>query len=283
MVPQHRCSASNMLSLLLLALFFLAGPAWAKLDSGKKEPGKYSKHQRGFYLDESKLSFVRPGLKFTILSATIDTNYKIIVTFKVTDDVGAPLDRLGVYTPGVVSTSFVGARIPKDESQYVAYTTRTQTSPITGVSAIQAGTDSGGAYQQTGDGVYIYTFAKVLPADYDRAVTHTVAMYGNRNLTEFELGTQYSNAEYSWVPNGSPVTVVRDVVRTETCNHCHDPLALHGGSRRHIALCVTCHTPQTTDPDTGNTVDLKVMVHKIHSGPNLPSVQGRQALPDHWK
>ena len=176
-------------------------------------------------------------------------------------------------TPGVVSTSFVGARIPKDESQYVAYTTRTQTSPITGVSAIQAGTDSGGAYQQIGDGTYTYTFAKVLPADYDRAVTHTVAMYGNRNLTEFELGTQYSNAEYSWVPNGSPVTVVRDVVRTETCNHCHDPLALHGGSRRHIALCVTCHTPQTTDPDTGNTVDLKVMVHKIHSGPNLPSVK----------
>jgi OmcA/MtrC family decaheme c-type cytochrome len=62
-------------------------------------------------------------------------------------------------------------------------------------------------------------------------------------------------------------------VRTETCNKCHDPLALHGGSRRNVTNCVTCHTPQTTDPDTGNTVDFKVMVHKIHAGPDLPSVQ----------
>jgi OmcA/MtrC family decaheme c-type cytochrome len=256
-----------------LALFFLAGPAWANLAVDKKEPGKYTKHDLGFYLDQEKLSFVRPGLKFTIIGATIGADYKIRVTFRVTDNVGAPLDRLGVLTPGAVSTSFIGARIPNGESQYVAYTTRIQTSPITNVSAVQAGTDTGGTYQQIADGTYTYTFGKVLPADFDRAVTHTVAMYGSRNLTEFELGTQYSNVEYSWVPNGSPVTVVRDVVRTETCNHCHDPLALHGGSRREVALCVTCHTPQTTDPDTGNTVDLKVMVHKIHYGPNLPSVK----------
>jgi OmcA/MtrC family decaheme c-type cytochrome len=267
------CSALFKLLALLLALPGFATPAWANLAGSKTEPGKYTKHQLGYYLDQNKLSFVRPGLKFTILNANIGPDSKVRVTFKVTDDDGLPLDRLGVYTPGVVSTSFVLASIPKDQSQYVAYTTRVQTSPITHVSATQAGTDSGGTYQQTGDGTYMYTFKTTVPNNYDTSATHTVAMYGNRDLTEFDLGTQVSNAEYSWVPNGSPVTVVRDVVRTETCNHCHDPLALHGGNRRDVPLCVTCHTPQTTDPDTGNTVDLKVMVHKIHSGPNLPSVQ----------
>lgn len=284
---------------LLIVLLFLMIPVWAQTQGEDREqsqevtrrgdqlrslaaasqPGTkpegngYTKQQLGYYLDPNEVSFVRPGLRFVIQNAIIGADNRLRVTYLITDDRGLPLDRLGIVTPGAVSTSFIAAYLPKGQSQYVAYTTRTQTSPITGVSAVQASADTGGTQQQIAEGTYTYTFGRALPANFDNTVTHTVAIYGSRNLTEFDLGTQYSNVEYNWVPSGVAVTQVRDVVRTETCNKCHDPLALHGGSRQNVTNCVTCHTPQTSDPDTGNTVDFKVMVHKIHAGPNLPSVR----------
>ena len=83
----------------------------------------------------------------------------------------------------------------------------------------------------------------------------------------------YANVEYDFRPDGMPVTDTWDKMReASTCNNCHDPLGEHGGSRQQIKLCVLCHQPQTFDPDTGNTVDMKVFAHKIHSGSTLPSV-----------
>jgi hypothetical protein len=63
----------------------------------------------------------------------------------------------------------------------------------------------------------------------------------------------------------------RDIVTTETCNgRCHQPLAIHGGQRTDIEVCVLCHNPsQSIDPDTGNSVDMPLMTHKIHMGENL--------------
>ncbi|MGA9574645.1 MAG: hypothetical protein WBS20_11940, partial [Lysobacterales bacterium] len=114
-------------------------------------------------------------------------------------------------------------------------------------------------------------FGTVLPEGYDQDATTTLGAYASRNLSEFELGTYYDNVLDHFVPSGTSEPMPRDIVTTETCNgRCHNPLALHGGSRREVGLCVLCHNPtQGIDPDSGNSVDMPVMIHKIHMGENL--------------
>jgi OmcA/MtrC family decaheme c-type cytochrome len=226
---------------------------------------------KAFYADENLINFVRPGLVLRVVSGAIADDGTITARVRITDPRGLPLDRLGVTTPGPVAISCMAAYIPQGQTQYVAYTTRIQTSPITNRSATQAAADSGGTWAQV-DGEYTYTFRTKAPTNFQKGSTHSVACQATRNLAEFDMPNNYQDNVFTWVPNGSPVTVTRDVIKTATCNSCHDQVAFHGGARRSMEYCVMCHTPQTTDPDTGNTVDMTVMTHKIHMGARLPSV-----------
>ncbi len=244
---------------------------------------EFTANDKAYYADPNTVNFVRPGLVITIQSATIAADNTISVTYKLTDPNGGVLDRLGVQTPGAVSVSFVAAYLPKGANEFWSYTTRVQTSPITKVSATQAGADSGGTTTANADGTYTYKFVTkaaakgaVLP---DLSLLHRIAAYGSRNLSDFDLGSFYDDAWFDFVPSGGTTTQQHDVVKTAICNACHDSgtglnhgLAAHGGSRRSIEVCVVCHTSQSIDPDTGNSVAMDVMVHKIHAGPSLPSV-----------
>jgi OmcA/MtrC family decaheme c-type cytochrome len=237
-------------------------------------PGpKFTERDKAYYVDERTVNFVRPGLVVSIVSASIETDGTIRTRFRLADPRGLPLDREGITTPGNVAITFIAAYLPRNQTQYVAYTTRVQTSPITNVSATQAAGENNGVFERLAEGEYQYTFRVKAPAAIDRSATHTIGAYASRNLSEFDLGTQYDDVVFNFIPVGGTVTQVRDVVRTASCNNCHDPLALHGGPRRSVEVCALCHTPQTVDPDTGNTVDLPVMIHKIHMGSSLPSVQ----------
>ena len=104
-------------------------------------------------------------------------------------------------------------------------------------------------------------------------------------MTEFDLGTNYASATKDFRPDGGTVQKVRDIVRTAACNDCHADVAFHGGSRRGVEFCITCHTKQTTDPDSGNTVDFPVMIHKIHMGEQLHNgykIYGYQDALSDW-
>jgi hypothetical protein len=238
--------------------------------SDNADSGAYTAADKELYLTEAQIAFIRPGLEVEILDVVIPADLLTEVTFRLTDPAGLPLDRDGIYTPGPVSTSFILSFIPAGEEAYVAYTTRVQTSPITGDSATQATTDSGGTYTDMGDGVYMYKFGTLVPEDYDVDATHTMGMYARRDLTEFNLDRYVSNELDHFVPSNNGIPDPRQYVTTPTCNRCHDPLAIHGGSRQEVGLCILCHNPtQSIDPDTGDSVDMPYMVHKIHAGVHL--------------
>jgi OmcA/MtrC family decaheme c-type cytochrome len=212
------------------------------------------------------------ALAIDVQSAAIDVE-TATVTFRLTDGNDVALDREGLLTEGPVSLAFGLAwldQVDGQPAQYTAYVTRVQESPLTGDSAVQAATESNGTFEvlDRAAGVYRYTFATpIRGARADR--THTVLVSGSRPLDGVD---QRASALFDFVPGGGAAPVTREVVTDASCNGCHGALEGHGGRYTTTSACITCHTPQTTDPDTGNTLDFRVMVHRIHRGASLPSV-----------
>jgi len=214
---------------------------------------------------------VRPGLTITITSATIASDGTITAVYTLTDPSGLPLDAGGVSTPGAISLSYVAAMLPNNQEQYVAYTTRANSGPAI-PSTNQPNADSGGVATNTGPGQYQYVFHTKAPSGFDVTATHTIGIYGTRDLTDFSLGINYASGVFNFVPNGAKVTHTHEIIKTESCNTCHDQLSWHGGRRRGVEMCVLCHTQQNMDTTTGGSLDLKVIIHEMHMGKNLPSV-----------
>lgn len=207
----------------------------------------------------------------------VDIGSPPVVEFRVTDQDGIPF--AGVPASQLQFT--IAKLIPASDgnpSRWQSYINREE-GPGVGPgteTTIQANRDSGGTLTDHGDGTYTYTFGsdvtnvtEPIAVDYEPELTHRVGMAIRRS------DIPSVNDTYTFQPSTGSTTDIttRDIVKIESCNECHRGLALHGGSRRDTALCVTCHNPGTTDANSGNTVDFKVMIHKIHAGEHLPSVQ----------
>lgn len=215
---------------------------------------------------------VGDGVDLTVTGLTVDgTTATVFFTLK--DKAGVPLDRTGVLTEAKTDMVFglaqMGQNADGSGGQYVAYTTRTQTAPNNGPSAIQATTESSGTFTTVSvtEGTYSYVFAAPLTG-FDPAKTQTVLASASRT---FRGVRSMDSVTFSVRPDNGTVAS-RDIVGNASCDSCHGDLGAHGGRWTQVEQCVMCHTPQTTDPDTGNTVDFRIMVHKIHRGANLPSV-----------
>ncbi len=248
------------LMILLVAAFALTGAKKAT----------YGPHDKAAYLSSVTIDFLRPGLTIQIASGTIANDGTITVVYNLADPQGLPLDINGVYTPGPITVGYVIGTIPNNQDQYTSYVT----SQATGAAGTftRAAADSGGTLTQLDSGKYQYVFKTKAPTGFDTTATHTIGLYAARNMSAFGIPNNNATTVYTFVPNGAKVTHVRDVVRTQSCNRCHDQVSAHGGRRRAVELCVICHQPQSTEASNGNSVDFKVYIHKIHMGSQLPSV-----------
>jgi len=155
---------------------------------------------------------------------------------------------------------------------------------------------------QNGDGTYTYTFTNPIPTTYLPPLndspdlgpesgeltgqqlldgTYTVGLYFGWNYTLNGVNERDAgDATRDFLLGPTAVLEPRELVTSENCNACHDSLRFHGGLRRATTLCLLCHTsgsedrPSTLDPTPGASVDFKVMIHRIHNGSHLPSVNG---------
>lgn len=207
---------------------------------------------------------VGPGIDIAVTALTVDAT-GATVAFTLRDAAGKALDRTGTLTEAPVNVAFVLSQLAENAdataAQYTAYTTN---------AVGQAATEATGTLTTVDVtlGSYTYRFAASLTG-VDPTKTQTVLAIADRTFGGAHV---FDRDLFSMRPSGA-APIAREEVTEATCGACHGTsLALHGGRYTSPKQCVLCHTPQSTDPESGNTVDFKIMIHKIHRGDALPSV-----------
>jgi OmcA/MtrC family decaheme c-type cytochrome len=279
---------------IALALAGCGGGGGGGTDTGTSSPGDPQAALASAAALPSNDTSSNPTAGFSVLQAAgvpaVTVNSPPKVNFAVFSD--------GKVVPSVVlgSVSFSLAKLVPgtngDPDKWVNYVYRTETAAA-GVgpngtpalaSAKQATTDpkltgTAAATQlvYNPSGYYTYTFSTDIK---DPTKTNNVAFEPSRTH-RIVIQMAYKNAggatvlvnpyfDFTLDANGNSVPATaaqtRKMVDIDSCNSCHDKLALHGGGRVDTQFCVTCHNSGTTDANSGNVLILATMVHKIHSG-----------------
>lgn len=235
----------------------------------------YTPQEKEYWFSADEFDFIRPGVNVAVNSIkNVGPGMKPVIDVSITDDLGQPLDRNGVITPGAVGMEFILARYKSATRDYFNYTAISfgPGAPPTPLH------DVGGTWQDIDLGHSVYTFGLPMPANFDVTQTATLGVYSNRQLTAI-IGKDYQApavVQYFRPDGGTPSTDQFNALDISACNTCHNPLSMHGQFGppiQDVKLCVMCHTPDFPTTQTGESLNFKVFIHKLHDGANLPSVQ----------
>lgn len=221
------------------------------------------------------------GFKLEILSATAPAAGNPSLKVKATDAKGNPVNLLA---EGVAPRWSIATRANGVYTSLYVNPAKAAAAFVDGTGATV--TPTGPAQPQASSPTAALT-ATATPGEFDVAfttpngITYTPAAAGSTVVfgvwgTRTVSGVGYPTAD-TLVLNGAENGIVSDAA----CNKCHQNMQAHD-SRRSVELCLTCHNPGTVDPESGNTVDLKVMAHRIHAGQAGYFIVGyRQGLHDY--
>lgn len=215
-----------------------------------------------------------------------------VVTFALSDENGNPLNPVDMLKASSSNRlRFYIARLD-DKGRYVNYIKNVSGSAPS-YDGNEKAADIPTRITEVSPGVYTYTFINDIKdstktfkhfssasmlgkkaTTFDTTKTHTVVAQilrkGTKNGKAFD---QVANPYINFRPDGAAVTATREIAPISGCNKCHGVLAIHGGSRIEVALCIVCHTAGVTDDGTKDSasIDMKEMVHNIHMGKAMPS------------
>ncbi|MCR8916175.1 OmcA/MtrC family decaheme c-type cytochrome [Marinobacter panjinensis] len=239
------------------------GPAGPPGPSGS--PGSYNQ--------------VPAELQIRITDVTV--NSAPVVKFEATDQFGFPFDQLTQGQPSFTIAKLVPGTAG-DSDHWQSYLNQIEPAGVgPGTeSAVQARTENDGTLVNNGDGTYEYTFATDLDSvtdpvtvPFEPDLTHRVGLEIRGSFLGESL--PLTNAVFTFQPSSGLTDNIptRKIVAQASCDSCHGELRMHGNGRQDVDYCVTCHNPGSTDANSGNSLDFRVLTHKLHMGEQLPSVE----------
>ncbi|MEH6516745.1 MAG: OmcA/MtrC family decaheme c-type cytochrome [Halioglobus sp.] len=222
-----------------------------------------------------------------INKVTLPEDGRAVVEFQLSDENNTGIIDLEADNVRFIIAKLQGSPLGNLTGTWQSYINRIEQAGSVGEGTearLQATTESNGEFTNNQNGTYVYRFAtdvynlppEILEqADSEELNLAVESERTHRVAIQFGGGGDTANPIYDWIPDTGATDNVfnMDISATPNCNRCHDKLAFHGGGRVEVQYCVTCHNAGSTDANSANTVDMKVMIHKIHMGANLPSVQ----------